>query len=51
MDVSHPRISLDPRVLVGKPVIRGTRLSAEFILGLMAGGWEEADISVMFLSG
>ena len=40
----HPRIALDPMVLVGKPVIRGTRLSVEFIIGLMADDWIEADI-------
>ncbi|HVU39407.1 MAG TPA: DUF433 domain-containing protein [Xanthobacteraceae bacterium] len=40
----HPRISLDPDVLAGKPVIRGTRLSVEFIIGLMADGWTEIDI-------
>jgi uncharacterized protein (DUF433 family) len=40
----HPRITLNPDVLAGKPVIRGTRLSVEFIIGLMADGWAEADI-------
>jgi uncharacterized protein (DUF433 family) len=40
----HPRISLAPDVLVGKPVIRGTRLAVEFVIGLMADGWSEADI-------
>ena len=40
----HPRIARDPKVLAGKPVIRGTRLSVEFIIGLMADGWSEADI-------
>jgi uncharacterized protein (DUF433 family) len=40
----HPRIMLAPEVLVGKPVIRGTRLSVEFVIGLMADGWSEADI-------
>jgi uncharacterized protein (DUF433 family) len=40
----HPRISLAPDMLVGKPVIRGTRLSVEFVIGLMADGWSEADI-------
>ena len=30
------RITLDPKVLVGKPVIRGTRLAVEYILGLLA---------------
>jgi uncharacterized protein (DUF433 family) len=38
------RIVLDPAVLVGKPVIRGTRLSVDFIIGLMADGWNEVDI-------
>ena len=38
------RIVLDPAVLAGKPVIRGTRLSVEFIIGLLADGWSEADI-------
>ncbi|MFM7103809.1 MAG: DUF433 domain-containing protein [Verrucomicrobiota bacterium] len=37
-------ITLDPKVLVGKPVIKGTRLSVEFILGLVAQGWSEQDI-------
>jgi uncharacterized protein (DUF433 family) len=40
----HPRISLAPDVLAGKPVIRGTRLSVEFMIGLMAEGWSEPDI-------
>ena len=40
----HPRSSLAPDVLAGKPVIRGTRLSVEFMIGLMADGWSEADI-------
>lgn len=38
------RITLDPAVLAGKPIIRGTRLSVEFVVGLMADGWSEADI-------
>lgn len=40
----HPRISLSSDVLAGKPVIQGTRLSVEFIIGLLADGWSEADI-------
>ena len=40
----HPRITLAPDLLAGKPVIRGTRLSVEFVIGLMADGWNEADI-------
>jgi uncharacterized protein (DUF433 family) len=44
MSTDHPRIALDPKVLAGKPVIRGTRLSVEFVIGLMADGWSETDI-------
>lgn len=44
MNSGHPRIILDPGVLAGKPVIRGTRLSVEFIIGLMAERWSAADI-------
>jgi len=40
----QPRIVLDPEVLAGKPVICGTRLSVEFVIGLMADGWREAEI-------
>jgi uncharacterized protein (DUF433 family) len=40
----HPRIALDPDGLAGKPIIRGTRLSVEFVIGLMADGWGESDI-------
>jgi uncharacterized protein (DUF433 family) len=34
-----------PRRLVGKPVIRGTRLAVEFVLGLLAQGWPEQEIT------
>ena len=37
-------IITDPAVLVGKPVIKGTRLSVEFVLGLIAQGWPEEEI-------
>jgi len=32
------RICLDPKVMIGKPVIRGTRLTVEYILNLLAHG-------------
>jgi uncharacterized protein (DUF433 family) len=38
------RISINPAILVGKPVIRGTRLSVEFVVGLMASGWTETQV-------
>jgi uncharacterized protein (DUF433 family) len=38
------RISIDPKVLVGKPVIRGTRIAVEFILELLAEGWTREQI-------
>jgi uncharacterized protein (DUF433 family) len=44
MATDHPRIAVDPAILLGKPIIRGTRLSVEFLIGLMAEGWAEADI-------
>lgn len=38
------RITLNPDVLVGKPVIKGTRLSVDFIIGLLAQGWSEQEV-------
>ena len=38
------RITLNPKVMVGKPVIRGTRLTVEFILNLLAHGGTIAEI-------
>ena len=32
-------IHSDSNILLGKPVVRGTRLSVEFIMGLLAEGW------------
>ena len=38
------RVVVDPEVLAGKPIVRGTRLAVEFILDLLAAGQSEADI-------
>jgi uncharacterized protein (DUF433 family) len=43
--MDHPLIVIDPDILAGKPVLRGTRLSVDFIIGLMAEGWSEAQIA------
>jgi uncharacterized protein (DUF433 family) len=32
------RIEINPKILTGKPVIKGTRLSVQFIVGLLAQG-------------
>ena len=32
-------VTTDPDVLVGKPCIKGTRISVELILGWLANGW------------
>jgi uncharacterized protein (DUF433 family) len=37
-------IVVDLAVLSGKPVVKGTRLAVEFVLGLLAQGWNEAEI-------
>jgi uncharacterized protein (DUF433 family) len=38
------RIVVDPNILVGKPVIKGTRLAVEFIIELLAQGWKDEEI-------
>lgn len=37
-------IHSDPDILNGKPVVKGTRLSVEFLLGLFAAGWSEQQV-------
>ena len=38
------RIHADPRVLAGKPVVRGTRIAVELVIDLLAAGWTHAQI-------
>ena len=38
------QIHSDPKILVGKPVVKGTRLSVVFILGLFSAGWSEGQV-------
>jgi len=38
------RIEVNPEILVGKPIVRGTRLAVEFVLDMLAGGCSEEEI-------
>lgn len=38
------RINVNPKVMGGKPVIQGTRLTVQYILKLLADGWSFGDI-------
>jgi uncharacterized protein (DUF433 family) len=38
------RIVVDAKILVGKPVIRNTRLAVEFLLELLAEGWTHEQV-------
>ena len=38
------RVVVDPKVMVGKPVIRGTRLTVDYVLNLLAHGATEDEI-------
>ena len=40
----HEKIVSDRKILLGKPVIKGTRISVEFILERLASGWTEQKI-------
>ena len=37
-------ISSNPKVLGGKPAVKGTRLAVDFVLGLFASGWSTEDV-------
>ena len=37
-------IVANPAVMVGKPVINGTRITVEFVIDLLSGGWSHDDI-------
>jgi uncharacterized protein (DUF433 family) len=42
------RIVLDPQVRFGKPTVRGTRITVGDVLGYLAGGMSETDLSTEF---
>lgn len=38
-------IVADERILAGKPIVKGTRLSVEFVLELLAAGWDRETLN------
>jgi uncharacterized protein (DUF433 family) len=44
MKMNIERIEINPKVMMGKPVIRGTRITVELILGKLAGGKAESEL-------
>ena len=42
--MAHSRIARDPKIMMGKPVIRGTRITVEIILRKLAEGHQQADL-------
>ena len=38
------RIVVDPDILVGKPIVQGTRISVEFVIDLLGRGWTTEQI-------
>jgi uncharacterized protein (DUF433 family) len=40
----HDHVTVDPRILVGKPVVKGTRISVEMVIDLLAAGWTQRQI-------
>lgn len=38
------RITVDPAILVGKPIIKGTRISVELLMERLADGWTMEEI-------
>jgi uncharacterized protein (DUF433 family) len=40
----HDRITLDPKILSGKPIIKGTRISVEFVVDLLGRGWTNEQV-------
>ena len=38
------RITLDPKIMAGKPIVRNTRISVEFVVDLLGRGWTTEQI-------
>jgi len=42
------RITVDPNIMVGKPIIRGTRISVDLLMDRLADGWTIEDITASY---
>ena len=40
----NDRIVMDPGVLTGKPIVKGTRISVELVIDLLARGWSHEQV-------
>jgi len=38
------RIEINPEIAAGRPIVRGTRLTVEFLIDLLAQGWSEQQV-------
>ena len=41
----HPRIAIDPAIMVGKPCVVGTRITVQLLLNKLAAGWSIAEVT------
>lgn len=41
---AHPRINIDPKIMVGQPCIKGTRITVKHIMNELAMGLSPAEI-------
>lgn len=46
----HEYIHTEPNILSGRPVVKGTRLAVEFLLGLYGAGWTATQILESYLT-
>jgi uncharacterized protein (DUF433 family) len=42
------RIVVDPEILIGKPIIKGTRISVDLIMDRLSDGWSLEDITTAY---